>query len=132
MPLVLDASVALAWAFEEPAPAAKIARERLRHDPAIVPIQWWFEVRNVLVLSERTGRHTRQRTDHFLQLLSRLVIRIAPLPKESPVMELARRHGLTVYDAAYLELALRDGLDLATLDTELAAAARAEGVSLVG
>ncbi len=47
-------------------------------------------------------------------------------------MALARRHGLTVYDAAYLELALREGIDLATLDTELADAARAEGVSLVG
>jgi predicted nucleic acid-binding protein len=48
------------------------------------------------------------------------------------LLALARRHGLTVYDAAYLELALREGLDLATLDTELADAARAEGMPLVG
>ena len=93
---------------------------------------WWYELRNVLVLGERQGRLTERATARFLRDISRLTITIDSSPNEAQVLTLARRHRLTVYDAAYLELAGREALPLATLDEELAAAARAEQVALIG
>ena len=69
---------------------------------------------------------------NFLRDISRLAITVDSSPNEIQVLTLARRHRLTVYDAAYLELALREGLPLATLDEALASAARAETVLLIG
>lgn len=132
MALVADASIILAWAFEEQFADAETTLHRVRHEELVVPAIWWFEVRNVLVLKERGRQRSERQNAGFLQALSQLVVRIDDIPDEAPVLALARRHGLTVYDAAYLELALRERIDLATLDTELAEAARAEGVSLVG
>jgi predicted nucleic acid-binding protein len=68
----------------------------------------------------------------FLQELQRIAVAIDAPPLENQVLGLARQHRLTVYDAAYLELAMREALPLATLDTALADAARAEGVPLIG
>lgn len=132
MALVADASIVLAWAFEEQFANAETTLRRLRTEELLVPAIWWFEVRNILVLKERGGQRSEQQTADFLRRLSQLAVRIDGVPAEAAVLTLARRHGLTVYDAAYLELALREGLDLATLDTDLADAARAEGVPLVG
>jgi len=131
MALVADASIILAWAFEEQFADAEATLERVRREELAVPTIWWFEVRNVLILKERGGQRSERQNAGFLRALSRLTIRIDDLPAETAVLTLARRHRLTVYDAAYLELALREGLELATLDTELADAARAEGVPLV-
>lgn len=132
MALAADASIILAWAFEEQFPNAEATLDRVRREELVVPAIWWFEVRNVLILKERGRQRTERQNAGFLQALSGLAIRIDGIPDEAAVLTLARRHRLTVYDAAYLELALREGLDLATLDTELAEAARAEGVRLVG
>jgi predicted nucleic acid-binding protein len=132
MPFVVDASVAIAWAFNERHPIAAHARARIRTEEAIVPALWWYELRNVLVLGERRGRLTERDTARFLRDMSRLAISMDSSPVELQVQALARRHRLTVYDAAYLELALRRDLPLATLDGALADAARAEGVTLVG
>ena len=132
MGLVLDASITLAWAFQEVEPAASEARERLRREEAVVPSLWWFEVRNGLVMGERRGLLTEQRTRRFLRDLSRTATIVDGIPDETAVLTLARRRRLTVYDAAYLALALRRDLPLATLDEALADAARAEGVPLVG
>jgi predicted nucleic acid-binding protein len=132
MPFVLDASVVLDWALEEGGSAAEIARQRLTTDTGLVPSLWWFEVRNGLVVAERRRRTSPDISAAFLHRLSAFPLAVAGLPDESTLLTLARRHGLTVYDAAYLELALRERLDLATLDTELADAARAESVTLVG
>ena len=129
--LVIDASVALAWAFEERLSPA-LTFERLRHEATTVPALWWYELRNVLVLGERRGRLTERQSARFLQRLSRLPIRLDHGPDEASVLGLARRHRLTVYDAAYLELALREGVSLATLDDALAAAAKAENVPVLG
>jgi predicted nucleic acid-binding protein len=104
----------------------------MRREAAVAPALWWFEVRNALVQGERRGRFTELWTARFLRDISRLGITIDRAPGETGVLTLARRHRLTVYDAAYLELALREGLPMATLDEALAGAARAEGVSLVG
>jgi len=129
MPFVLDASVASCWAFnDEEHPIAAHALERLRTDEARVPSLWWFEVRNTVIVNERRGRITQADTALFLRALSRLGIITDRTPEESAVLNLARTHRLTVYDASYLELARRESLPLATLDTDLARAARAENI----
>jgi predicted nucleic acid-binding protein len=133
MPFVLDASIALAWAFDdEDHPVAATALALARADEALVPSLWWFEVRNALVVNERRGRLTEADTAAFLWAMSRLPVTIDRTPGETQVLALARRHRLTVYDAAYLELACRADAVLATLDGDLASAARAEKVTLVG
>ncbi|MGH7842040.1 MAG: type II toxin-antitoxin system VapC family toxin [Candidatus Binataceae bacterium] len=132
MPFVLDASVATAWAIAEGNhPLAAVAEELIEFDSARVPSLWWFEVRNALVINERRHRLTEADTTAFLRMLSRLPIAVDSTPNEGQVLSLARRHKLTVYDAAYLELAQREHLSLATLDTKLARAARAEKVAIV-
>jgi predicted nucleic acid-binding protein len=133
VPFVLDASITASWHFEdERSPQADAILKALARDAAIVPALWWFEIRNVLLVGERRGRASEQQTAQFLDRLAVLRIEVAGLPDEVNVMKLARRHRLSFYDAAYLELAQREGVALATLDDDLAAAARAEGVALVG
>ena len=133
MPFVLDASVAACWAFEdEDHPVAALALERVRTDEARVPSLWWFEVRNTLVVNERRGRLTESDTAAFLRGLARLNVTVDRSPDEADVLMLARRRRLTVYDAAYLELARRERLPLATLDAALATAARVERAPLLG
>jgi len=133
VPFVLDASIAAAWHFEdEHCPQADAALNALAHDTAVVPALWWFEIRNVLLLGERRGRASLQQTAQFLDRLAALPIESAGIPDEASAMNLARRHRLSFYDAAYLGLAQHERIALATLDDKLAAAARAENVALVG
>jgi predicted nucleic acid-binding protein len=133
MPFVLDASIAACWAFDdEDHPVAALALERIRTDEARVPSLWWFEVRNTLIVNERRKRLTESDTADFLRGLARLGVTIDRSPEEAEVLALARRHRLTVYDAAYLELARRDGVPLATLDSDLAIATQAENTLLLG
>jgi predicted nucleic acid-binding protein len=132
MPFVLDASIAACWAFEdEDHPRAALALERIRTDEARVPGLWWFEVRNVLLVNERRGRISKTDTTGFLRNLSRLGVTLDRSPDEAALLSLARQYRLTVYDASYLELARRDRLPLATLDTDLARAAQAEDLALI-
>src|SRR5271156_54619 len=132
MAFVIDAAVVIAWAFKDQPATAERALARIQAEEAIVPALWCYELRNVLVLGERQGRLTERQTARFLRDLSRLAITIDASPNEAQVLTLARRHRLTVYDAAYLELAGREALPLATLDEELATAAQAEQVALIG
>jgi len=132
MPFVLDASITASWAFAENAPQAGVALDRLKADHALVPALWWFEVRNMLVINERRGRQTPIATARFLGDLLKLAIVQDLAPDESEILRLARAHGLTVYDASYLELAQRNAVPLATLDHALVRAARAESVPIVG
>jgi predicted nucleic acid-binding protein len=74
MSFVVDASVAIAWAFNERHATAARTRARLRGEAAIVPSLWWYEVRNVLVLGERQGRLTERKTARFLRGISRLAV----------------------------------------------------------
>jgi predicted nucleic acid-binding protein len=103
----------------------------MRSEEAVVPCLWWFEVRNTLVVNERRRRIVESDTAAFLLSLSRLRIRIDRTPDEGAVLRLARTHRLSVYDAAYLELAQREGLPLATLDADLKKAAAGEAVALM-
>jgi predicted nucleic acid-binding protein len=133
MPFVLDASVAACWAFDDEAhPTAALALERIRTDEARVPALWWFEVRTALIVNERRGRLTEADTSDFLRGLSRLGVTVDRAPEEAHVLALSRRLRLTVYDASYLELARRERVPLATLDTDLIRAATAENLPLLG
>jgi predicted nucleic acid-binding protein len=131
MPFVMDASV-LDWALSERNRIADIVKEHLNTDAAVAPNLWWFEVRNALIMAERRGRSSEAISASFLREVMRLAITIDYSPDDALIMALARRHRLTVYDAAYLELALRQHLPLATLDASLATAARQEGVTILG
>lgn len=133
MPFVLDASIAACWAFpDEQDPRADAALARVRTEDAMVPSLWWFEVRNILVVNERRKRITESGTNLFLRELDRLRIRVDREPEENTVLRLARTHLLSVSDASYLELAIREAIPVATLDGKLAAAAIAEGTELIG
>jgi predicted nucleic acid-binding protein len=132
MPFVLDASIALTWVFvDERQPSASLALARVRTDEALVPSLWWFEVRNALIVNERRRRLAEADTAEFLGWLSQLGIVIDDAPEDAALLRLARAHELTVYDAAYLELARRAGVQLATLDADLARAARNEKIRLI-
>jgi len=132
MAFVLDTSVTACWAFvDEDHPAATLALETLQNEEALVPALWWFEIRNSLIVQERRKRINEADTARFLRDLARFPIRIDHSPDEHTIFRLARSYRLSVYDAAYLELALRGGLPLATLDADLAGAARAESVPVL-
>lgn len=129
---MLDASTTLAWCFEDEttAPAASML-ERLRDQEALVPPLWLLELANGLVVAERRGRISRAESTRFLRLVGELPIRVdqtSTLDLASSVMNLARDYELSAYDAAYLELALRLGQPLATLDERLRSAADRAGV----
>jgi predicted nucleic acid-binding protein len=133
MPFVVDASVAVCWFMpNERHPIADAGFQRIRLDPAVTSVLWWYELRNVLIVNERRGRLDNARAARVLRLLRGLPVGIDADVEEETLMQLARRHGLTVYDAAYLELALRKGYPLATLGAALSNAALAEGVPLIG
>jgi predicted nucleic acid-binding protein len=134
--LVLDCSVTLARIFpDEWTPEVlRVFDENLTYG-AWVPSIWRIELANVLSISVRKGRMTRERRDESFADLSLLPIAIDLETGDrawSATLTLADRHRLTLYDATYLELALRRSLPLATLDRELRNAAQAEGIKLLG
>ncbi len=134
--LVLDASLALAWCFEDEASAAAEGLlEQLRTEAVAVPTLWFLEIANALALAERRRRITPANTSEFIALLGTLDIETEPetgLRAFGRVLDLARSERLTAYDAAYLELAMRLGVPLATKDGPLGDAARRLGVFVVG
>lgn len=135
MSMVVDCSFAAAWCFadQETERTAALLRE-VQSTGMCVPAVWPFEVANVLLMAERLGRLTVEQRDTFLAILSSLAVEIEPGPLDHVIgnaMPLARRLRLTVYDASYLEMALRRGLPLATRDKELIAAAESAGVDVL-
>jgi len=133
--LVLDVSLSCAWCFaDEASDGAWAILEQLQTHQAHVPALWLSETANVLVQAERRGRISGAACRTFLGLLEDLPISVDQ-PSTASVwhdtLALARSHRLTSYDAAYLELALRRGLPLASRDKALQAAAGAEGVPLL-
>ena len=129
---VLDASVAGAWLLEdEDDPVANAAISRLATELALVPQLWHLEVRNTLVVAERRGRVGAAGLEDGLRRVGELPIRTDTEPDLGTALALARRRRLTIYDALYLELALRADAPLATLDQGLASAAVAEGLRLI-
>jgi predicted nucleic acid-binding protein len=131
---VLDSSVALAWCFhDEQDPYADAIAARFPAVDIVVPSLWHLEIANVFVGAERHGRSTQSDTQNWTQFLSSLPIAVDPETVArawTDTLSLARAHDLTSYDASYLELALRLGLPLASLDKQLKSAAQAAGVPL--
>lgn len=129
---VLDCSVTMAWYFkDESEPYANLVRKSLSRCEAIVPSMWPLEVVNILVQGERRHRSSEADAHKWLGFLQKLPIRIDPETQGrawSEILNIARSHTLSAYDAAYLELALRLGLPLASLDAPLKAAAASAGV----
>lgn len=133
MTLVVDASVAMAWCFDDEAsPATDAVLEQAVAGGCLMPALWRAEVANVLLVAERRGRITAAQRDRFLALLDQIPAAIEPTaPDSAALIWLAEKHQLSAYDAWYLWLAARNGGTLATIDTRLAAAARAAGVPVV-
>ena len=130
--LVVDASVVISWLLDdENEPLAYEALERLVEEGAIVPELWHLETRNALLVAERRGRLSGQEVGERLGELNDLPIRTDREPSLQSAFELARSHELTIYDATYLDLAMRHGAELATLDRALNRAAVAEGVAFL-
>jgi predicted nucleic acid-binding protein len=135
---VLDASVAISWCFpgdptEDTPYSRKVLRELAAND-AIVPEIWAFEIANSIFVSfSKRKRISEQQIEEFLSLLRDLPIRIESqdLWANVALEALARRHDLSAYDAAYLDLALRTNLALATSDGRLRQAAIAAGVTVL-
>lgn len=136
MSLVLDSSVTIAWIDPaETTDAVRSVFDRIGVASAWVPGLWRLEVANVLEIRIRRGRNDADFRDATLADLALLPIQLDPETNArawGSTVKLAQRHHLTVYDAAYLELALRRRLPLATLDRELRAAATIESVELLG
>lgn len=132
MPFVVDASVAAVWFMPDEAhPVAERAFERLASDRAVLPSLWWFEMRNLLIVNERRNRVTPAQTRETLTLIDEMPIAFDHEAESETLLRLARDYRLTIYDAAYLELAARKRLSLATLDKALAMAARQENIELI-
>ena len=129
---VLDASVGMAWCFEDKASDyADTVLEQLVSRAALVPAIWPLEVGNVLVGAERRRRISEAESVRFLELLRQLPIEVenAEMGRMfGAILTLAREETLSTYDAAYLDLAMRVGLPLATQDSALQQAAATHGV----
>jgi len=134
--LVLDSSATLAWIFlEERSAAITELFDKLILGGGWVPLLWRLEVANVLEMRVRRGRIDAAFRDATLADLELLPLQTDPDTEKHAwrtTLQLAERHRLTLYDAAYLELAVRRGLPLASLDRELRSAATAENVVLLG
>ncbi|MFN8631620.1 MAG: type II toxin-antitoxin system VapC family toxin [Chloroflexota bacterium] len=132
---VVDASVALAWCFEdEHSEAADRVLGRLATEPAVAPAIWPLELANAFRTAERRGRLTIADGARLRDMLLRLPISVESTPLSAAlgeVTELARACELSAYDAAYLSLAAARGYPLATADERLADAARLAGVDLL-
>ena len=131
--IVLDASIAVAWCFEDERTSytEELLDALTLGTEALVPALWPFEVANALLAAERRKKITVAQASHFLSRLTDLGISIDSLDTPrvfEQTLSQAREWDLTVYDAAYLDLALREGLPLATLDSHLKKAAHAAGI----
>ncbi|MBD2505706.1 type II toxin-antitoxin system VapC family toxin [Nostoc muscorum FACHB-395] len=135
MQFVLDCSVAISWCLvDENDDYANDILAMMPDSEAFVPGIWSLEIANTLVVAERRNRMTKKQSEQAIALLQSLLIQVDLFTDAKALdatLNLARQEGLAAYDAAYLELALRLQLPLATLDTRLAEAATRCGVGLV-
>ena len=139
MNFVLDNSVTMRWFFGDGKPAelayAGKVLDALKTDNAIVPATWGLEVANVIARAEAKALVTEARSGAFLEMLEGVGISldVATFAHAfTDTLQLARRYKLSAYDASYLELAIRRGIPLATLDEDLQKAAKKAGVKRFG
>jgi predicted nucleic acid-binding protein len=135
---VLDASVAISWCFPndptENTPYSRAILEHVEEADAVVPEIWPFEIANgIFVAYTKRKRITEADIHEYVQLLKSLPIRVTrgEWLRNIGLKALSRKHNLAAYDVAYLDLAIRERLPLATSDKELIQAALAEGVALI-
>lgn len=132
MAFVLDSSVALAWLLQDEANERTDAlADRLEQEDAHVPPIWQLEVGNALMTAFRRKRISGGDFERCISVLSALPIEVDTTAGLAGVLSIAQRFGLTSYDAAYLELAQRRGLPLATLDEKLRQACKALKVAVL-
>ncbi len=139
MSFVLDNSVTMRWFFGDGKPqqlayAGKVL-DAMKDGSALVPVTWGLEAANVIARAEAKGLVTEARSGAFLEMLEGVDIEVDAdtFPHAlSDTLQLARRYKLSAYDASYLELALRHGMPLATLDEDLQKAAKKAGVKKFG
>ena len=131
MLFVLDNSVSMRWLFKDGTEAdllyAEQVLEALKEGSSVVPGVWWLEVSNVIVRAEAQQLLPETQSRKFLDTLRKMPITVDSSPVEQlweQTLHLARKFKISVYDATYLELAIRQNIVLATLDTDLARAAR--------
>ena len=133
--VVVDASVALAWCFpDETSKEADGILATLKGNAILVPAVWSLEIANALLVGERRKRLKQPEILRFVALLESLPIsedHQTVTDRVNNVLPLARAHGLSAYDAAYLELAIRHNSPLATLDTSLQKAAKRAGIKVL-
>ena len=133
---MLDTSMAVSWFFEDEASKGEDLQvlRRLGESWAVVPAIWPFEVANVLLVALRRERLKSSEVYRVMELLSRFPIKIEDVNLDlafKAIYPISQELGLSIYDASYLELAMRRGLPLATKDTALANSAQKAGVPLV-
>jgi predicted nucleic acid-binding protein len=135
MSFVLDASIALSWCFaDENTHFTQELLVQLENNIALVPAIWSLEVGNILVMAERRKRISYAEMVQFLELLKELRIEVdtdTPAKAFHEILSLAHSQKLTTYDAAYVELAMRRGLPLASKDLDLCKAAKRLGVHVI-
>lgn len=129
MALVVDASAVAGWLMPDET-GLDLAGLAGRFQEFCAPWLLWAELRNILIVAERRGRLRAGLADQMIEAVEGLGILLDTAPSNAAILALARRHTLSIHDALYLELAVRRGATLATLDRHLAAAARAEHVDL--
>lgn len=131
---VVDNSVVMSWCFkDEDNPYADLVLGRFEEATAYVPSVWPLEVVNVLLAAERKKLISETDSIRFLRLLSQLPILVqheSPERAMKDILNLARAHNLSSYDASYLDLAMKKGLPLATLDKKMRKAAKSMNVEL--
>jgi predicted nucleic acid-binding protein len=133
--IVVDASVALAWCFpDEASEYADAVLIALEGQEVLVPAVWPLEVTNAVAVARRRKRVNEPEVRRFVELLEGLTIKEDSLPvaaSVSNILPLTRQYGLSAYDASYLEVAIRRGAPLATLDSGLEKAGRKAGVEIL-
>ena len=134
MSFVLDASTVLVWGLDEPdAESAVPVIRSLSTTRAHVPSLWHYEVTNALIMAERRKRLDRKVADKLLDWMLKLPIEVDVTTGDqlaARLIDIARTRGLTTYDSAYVELALRFNIPIATHDAKLRKAAVAAGVEI--
>ena len=134
--LIIDCSITMAWCFADEATLETAGvQDRLIAEAAVVPAHWFLEVANVLVMAERRERIAAADASSFLQLLTALDIQTdheTSARAFDHLLPLCRSQGLTSYAAAYLDLAVRRRLPLASLDDDLRQAAIRLGIQVLG
>lgn len=134
--LIIDCSMTMAWCFPDEATSrSQKLLDRLENESVLVPALWFLEVTNVLAMAEKRKRITAARSSEFLSLVETFDIEIDHESANrafAQLLPLCRAHGLTSYDAVYLDLATRRQLPLASLDDDLRRGAKTLGVKLLG